>query len=176
MSDGSRERLEKLIRAYGQANNGHRDLLPVYANPEAMERIVRYLAKPFYGKVDYVAAPESLGFVLGSLLAAELRVGLVAIRNSERYSLPKNEALQASYIDHRNMTRTLRIRRDILKPDGRILLADDWIETAATMQACISLVEEADCHIAGIATLCIEAQAVGKFKHDTEEIRCICRP
>ena len=79
--------LEEQIRNLpvdGQGLGAKRDLLPLYANSEAVDVLIKYLAEPFRGKVDYVCSPEPLGFIVGSMLARELGVGLVVIRRNQQ--------------------------------------------------------------------------------------------
>ena len=94
------KQLEERIRLLAtEGIGGKRDLLPLYADGEALRTLVEYLAEPFRGKVDRVCSPESLGLVLGSMLAHELGVGLVVIRDSFLYQ----SSGPGHYADHREM-------------------------------------------------------------------------
>ena len=53
------------------------------------------------------------------------------------------EQVTASYINHRDKVTSLITERKILPAGSRVLLADDWMSTAATMQACTNLIEDA---------------------------------
>ena len=98
---------------------GKRDLLPLYADGEAMKKLVAYLAEPFRGKVDCVCSPESLGFILGSMLAYELGVGLVVIRRNRQFMVDPEEQVTASYINHRDQVTTLITERRLLPSASR---------------------------------------------------------
>ena len=77
------KKLEDRIRLLpADGIGGKKDLLPLYADKEALGALVTYLAEPFRGKVDYVCSPEPLGFIIGSMLARELGVGLIVIRRN----------------------------------------------------------------------------------------------
>ena len=53
------KKLEEQIRDLPIEGQGaKRDLLPLYADSEAVDALIKYLAEPFHGKVDYVCSPE----------------------------------------------------------------------------------------------------------------------
>lgn len=174
MDSTDMEKLRELIsRNIPGGDSSFRDFRPIYADPDAMAAIVKALAEPFRGKVDFVASPESLGFIVGSSLARELGVGFIAIRSGDHFRTITNELLSASYIDHRDMPRSLIVNRSLIPEGSRILLADDYVETAATIQACIALVEEADAVVAGIAALGANAEGAAKSVIDSGLLRAI---
>lgn len=167
-------RLKKMIGEHIPGGDStFRDFRPVYADPEAMSGIVSVLAEPFRGKVDYVASPESLGFILGSALARELGTGFIAIRSGDHFRTITDELLSASYIDHRDMPRSLIVSRGLIPAGSRVLLADDYVETAATIQACIALLEESDAEVAGIAALGANYSGAAKGVVDSGLLRTI---
>ncbi len=160
-----KQELEQIVLGHVKNDaHGHRDICSIYSDRKLMKEIAEYLAEPFRGEVDYVAAPESLGFILGSMLADELGVGFVPIRNGSYYPLESEECVRASYIDHRNKPRMLQIRKNEMLENSRILLVDDWIETAATMYACTTLVEDIPAVVKGIAAIGAKKDRAGVFK------------
>ncbi|MCI1304971.1 MAG: hypothetical protein LKG40_01940 [Lachnospiraceae bacterium] len=174
MSSVDMENLRKLIgQCIPEGDSSFRDFRPIYADPEAMTLIVKALAEHWRGKVDFVASPESLGFILGSSLARELGVGLIAIRSGDHFRVVTDELLSASYIDHRDMPRSLIVDRGLIPEGSRVLLADDYVETAATIQACIALIEEADASVAGIAALGANTDGAAKSVIDSGLLRAI---
>lgn len=156
-----------------EGTGGKRDLLPLYADAEAMDVLIKYLAEPFRGKVDYVCAPEPLGFIVGSMLARELGVGLVVIRRNQQFWIDPEEHVKASYINHRDQVTTLISERKILPAGSRVLLADDWMSTAATVQACTNMVEDAGCKVAGIAAVGADYQSGARGLVDSGNVRCV---
>lgn len=147
------EQIQKLPK---EGQGGKRDLLPFYADGEAMDVAIKYLAEPFRDKVDFVCSPEPLGFIVGSMLARELGVGLVVIRRNRQFWIDPEEHLTASYINHCDQVTTLVTERKLLPEGSRVLLADDWMSTAATMQACATVIEEAGCKLAGVAAVGVD--------------------
>lgn len=152
--------LEDQIRNLpAEGQGGKRDLLPLYADSRAVDALVKYLAEPYRNKVDYVCSPEPLGFIIGGMLARELGVGLVVIRRNQQFWINPEEQVTASYINHRDHVTTLVTERKLLPAGSRVLLADDWMSTAATMLACATLVEEAGCKVVGYAAVGAEDRA-----------------
>jgi adenine phosphoribosyltransferase len=174
MSGISIENLRELIgKCIPGGDSAFRDFRPLYADPEIMDGIVKTLAAPWRGKADYVASPESLGFIVGSALARELGVGFIAIRSGDHFRTVTDDSLSASYIDHRDMPRSLVADRHLIPEGSRVLLADDYVETAATIQACIAIVEEADASVCGIAALGANADGAAGSVIDSGLLRAI---
>ena len=168
------KKLEDKIRLLTtEGMGGKRDLLPVYADSEALDTLVKYLADPFRGKIDCVCAPEPLGFIIGSMLARELGVGLVVIRRNQQFLIDPAEQVSASYINHRDKVTSLITERKILPAGSRVLLADDWMSTAATMQACTNLIEDAGCKVVGMAAVGADYQSGTKGLIDSGSARIV---
>lgn len=166
--------LEDHIRNLGIEGLGSkRNLLPLYADSEALDALIKYLAEPYRGKVDCVCAPEPLGFIVGSMLARELGVGFVAIRRNQQFWIDPEEQVTASYINHRDKVTVLVTEKRLLPTGSRVLLADDWMSTAATMQACATVVEEAGCKVAGFAAVGADYQSGAREMIDTESARIV---
>lgn len=166
--------LEKQIRQniWGKGS-AERDFLPLYADRDNFDMVIRYLAEPYRGLVDFVAAPESLGYILGSKLAGELGVGFAAIRSPEHYHILEDKLLSASYIDHYDKVRSVVMRKGLIPAHSRVLLADDWIGTGVTMQACMTLLEEAEAYPSGIAALGMDQSVLDKGIIPAGMVHCI---
>ncbi len=150
-----------------------RNILSLFGDPEKSEAMISYLAEPYRGKVDLVCAPESLGLIVGALLAKELGVGFAAIRRDRSFPTDKADLLSASFINHQDKVTTLSTSRRLLKGKTRVLLADDWVETAATVQACSILIEEAGCKPVGIATIGAEYNSAARDMIDYGQVHYI---
>ncbi len=151
-------RLQEDIRALLQSYRsvGRYDLLSLFSRPALFREIVQTLALPFHGRVDYVASPEAIGWVLGTALAAELNAGFVGMRKAGRLPYPGDQLFSASYTDYSKERKTLELRKDALPPNSRVLLADEWIETAATARCSLALLQHFHCTVAGIAAVGID--------------------
>lgn len=168
------KQLEEKIRLLAPDGiGGKRDLLPLYADRESMKALVSYLAEPFRGKVDCVCSPESLGFILGSSLAYELGVGFVVIRRNQQFMIDPQEQVSASYINHCDKVTTLVTEKRLIPDGSRVLLADDWMSTAATVQACSNMIEDAGGKVVGIATVGVNYGSAARDMIDAGNVRFV---
>lgn len=127
------------------------DVTPLFADPAAFAQLIADLSEPFATvTLDYVAAIDALGFVLGGAMALHLGKGFIPIR--KRGKLPV-ATLAVEFVDYSGQPKGLEIRRGLLQPGDRVLLVDEWIETGAQAQAAIHLIEQEGGVIAGIATI-----------------------
>ncbi len=164
---------QKIDEILTSGMQGKRYLLPIYAQKEWMEAIVTHLAEPYSGKVEYVAAPESLGFILGAMLADRLGVGFIPIQDSAHAYLKNEDMLKAPFIDHRNRSRAMVLKKGLIPEGSRVLLVDDWVETAATIQSCATLIEEADGIFVGITSIGVDDHAAVHDLIDRGLLHCI---
>ena len=118
-----------------------RDITPLLQNPRVFRVLIdqfvhRYMAPEL--RPDVVAGIDARGFILGSVIAYELNVGIVPIRKKgklpyatveERYELEYGSA-------------TVEIHTDAVRPGHRVLLIDDLIATGGTMMAGKRLLEK----------------------------------
>lgn len=174
MAEFDRSALEQIIiRNCKKLKNGRRDICTIYRNYEELDALITYLAEPFKGKADYVAGPEPLGFMVGILVAQKLGVGFIPIRDGKIAVLSDDDVIRASYIDHEDNPRMLQVRKSNLPEKSRILLVDDWVETAATMNAALAILEQADIDVVGMASLGTSMNAATEKYISTGKLRYI---
>ena len=135
-----------------QGSSGTRASSAIYADAVLMQDLAASLGADLAGQVDLVAAPESMGFILGSRLASTLGVGFLPMKRGGN-SRERGRVRTSSYIDHRDQVQTLEVLADLIKPGCRILFVDDWVGTAATVQAAISLFEDCGATVTKIAAI-----------------------
>ena len=168
------EELAALIRScLPGGDTRSRNLLPLYQDFSRMREIVSFLAEPFRGKIDYVASPEPLGFILGSMLSMELGAGFIALRRYRTNPPETGDYLAAHFIDHRDQAMSLVVQQGAIPEGSRILLVDDWIQTAATIQAGMTLIEEAGAVLAGIAAIGADYDSGAQNMIDQDRIHCV---
>ena len=127
-----------------------KDITPLLLDADALSQAVSELAewaRPL--EVDYVAAAEARGFILGAALARELGVGFVPARKPGK--LPW-DTVSAEYVLEYGVD-ALEMHADALADGARVLLHDDLLATGGTAQALAELIESAGAHIAGCAFL-----------------------
>ena len=128
------------------------NMWPVFYDSELFARVIEAMAAPLAGLVDKIAGIESRGFVLGAAVAAQLRVGFVAIRKG--YGLYPGETLSAfTSADYRGRRHTFRLQRLALGAGERVGLVDDWFETGSQGLIARRLVEQAGASYAGASII-----------------------
>lgn len=117
------------------------DVTPLLINPKALAAIFEE-TKLHYDtsglKIDKIVAPESRGFIFGSVLARDLGAGFVPVRKPGK--LP-HQVVKQSY-DLEYGTDAIEIHRDAIVPGDRVLFVDDILATGGTAKACAQLIEK----------------------------------
>lgn len=127
------------------------DVTPIFAEPAAFAALVDDMIAPFRGAgVQRVAGTDALGFIVGTALALRLGVGFVPIRKGGKLPV-RNE--RVSFTDYTGNEKSLELRAVPWPVGTRVLLVDEWIETGATAQAAVELIERASGVVVGIAAI-----------------------
>lgn len=144
-----------------------RDITTLIKDGHAFQQVVDYFFDEFKDKeIDYVAAIESRGYIIGAPLAYKLGAGLVIIRKPGK--LPA-EVERVEY-DLEYGTDSLEVHKDAIEAGKRILIVDDLLATGGTVSASCQLVEKLGGKIVAVAFL-IELEDLGgrnKLPKDTE--------
>lgn len=116
-----------------------KDITPLLGNGRLFAKTIDLLADR-YGeqKIDTILGIESRGFIVGSALAYRLGAGFCVVRKPGK--LPY-ETHQASY-ELEYGTDTLEIHTDAIRPQSRVVIADDLIATGGTAAATAELVSK----------------------------------
>ncbi len=115
-----------------------KDITTLLKDPEGLRRSADLMADMVRGRdVRKVLAIESRGFILGSLVADRLGLGLVPVRKPGK--LPARTR-KASYALEYG-TDSLEIHEDALLPGEPVLIVDDLIATGGTARAVAELAE-----------------------------------
>ena len=122
------------------------DFTPLFANPKVFRSLVLDLCRPFRAaNINKVACPESIGFILGSAVAAELKLGLIPIRKAGK--LP-GELLEQSYaLEYGEARLSIQASRQL--NGRRVVLCDDLLATGGTLEAAAKLVARCGGTLAG---------------------------
>jgi adenine phosphoribosyltransferase len=115
-----------------------KDINPVLRNNESLNYITEKLSEQLVSnQIDMVAAIESRGFIIGSLLAMKLNKGLILIRKAGK--LPGPTVSEQYNIEYGSAVMEVQI--DAIKAGQRILLADDLIATGGTAIAAANIIQ-----------------------------------
>jgi adenine phosphoribosyltransferase len=137
--------------------DGHADLWPLFYDPTISRRLVVALADPFRDAgVMKVAGIEARGFILGGAVAYELSAGFVAVRKAAGL-FPGAKLMRITPPDYRGTETLLRLQRSSVSPGDRILLVDDWCETASQATTAKTLIEDAGGEFVGVSVIVDQA-------------------
>jgi adenine phosphoribosyltransferase len=98
-------------------------------------------------KIDYVAAVEARGYIIGGALAYNLGAGFVPVRKPGK--LPY-EVHSIEYTLEYGSNK-LEVHKDAVKPGSNVLIFDDLIATGGSAEATAKLIEKIGGHVSGFA-------------------------
>jgi adenine phosphoribosyltransferase len=142
---------EDLAERMCEDGNARADIWRAFADRELFARVVAAMAAPYRGeRYTKVAGVEARGFVLGGAMAAHTGAGFVAVRKEEGW-LPGDVAECVTGPDWQGHTHALRLQREALGPEDRVVLVDDWFETGAQALAARELIEGTGATLVGMS-------------------------
>ena len=135
---------------------GRYDTSALATDGETLEAVTQALAAPHEASdehCDLVAGIDALGFVYGAALARHIETGFVPIRKGGKLPLADGELCTGVATDYTGTEKALALDCHAIDDGQRVLLVDDWIETAAQMGLAVDLVERAGGVVLGISVL-----------------------
>ena len=144
--------MKSYLKKIDIATIGNRyDVTPLFADAECLSQLVEDLIIPFLdSKIDFVACIDALGFILGTAVACRLNIGIIPLRKGGKLPV-QTESVE--FRDYSGEIKRLEIRKDILSPQDRVLLVDEWIETGAQIKAAAELIEGQGAILEAIAVI-----------------------
>ena len=123
-----------------------RDISPLLKSPEGWGSAMRQLGL-FCERVnpDLIVGIESRGFIVGSALATQQRMGFVPVRKKGK--LP-GKVLGVDYTLEYGKDR-LEIQSDAFEGNPKVLLVDDLLATGGTVKAASKLIERGGGQLVG---------------------------
>lgn len=127
------------------------DITPVISDAKLFRAIINQM-KLFAKKVkaQAIIAPESRGFIFGAALAYAANLPFIVVRKPNK--LPR-KTFQENYSLEYNDNASLEIHQDAIKPKQRLLLVDDLLATAGTVQAISRLIKKSKGQLVGYSFL-----------------------
>lgn len=133
-----------------------RDITTLIKDKDAYQQVIDDFYEVFKDdKIDYVAAIESRGYLVGAPLAYKLGAGLIIIRKPGK--LPADVEKVEYALEYG--TDALEIHKDAIEKGKRVLIIDDLLATGGTIGAACQLVEKVGGEIVSIAFM-IELEAL----------------
>jgi adenine phosphoribosyltransferase len=152
--------------------DGHADFAPVFHEASALAALGPGLVEPFRSfNPTVIIGIEARGFILGSLCASGLGVGLLLARKPGSVH-PGNNIEVTTQPDWRGNQTTFRLAR-LLKPADRVLIVDDWVETGSQATAMSTAIKSMGATLIGTSVIVDQAsesvrsalQLTGLVKH-----------
>jgi len=133
-----------------------RDISPLLKSPEGWGSAMRQLGL-FCERLnpDLIVGIESRGFIVGSALATQQRMGFVPVRKKNK--LP-GKVIGVDYTLEYGRDR-LEIQSDAFEGNPRVLLVDDLLATGGTVNAASKLIKKAGGQLVGCSFI-IELSAL----------------
>ncbi|MEH0146232.1 adenine phosphoribosyltransferase [Corynebacterium sp. Q4381] len=134
------------------------DLTPVLADPDALNIVIDEMAQASRELgADLVGGLDARGFLLGSAVAYEMGLGILAIRKKGK--LPPPVITQEYTTEY--STAALEIPSDGMDIAGKsIVLVDDVLATGGTLVAATDLIERAGGKVVGYVVV-LEVEGLG---------------
>ena len=159
--------LIKSIQDFPKKGVIFRDITPILQNPEKFKKAIDLLSDAVYnyfGEPTLVASPESRGFILGSAVANNLKVGFVPIRKANK--LPRDTIKIKFSLEYDNDC--LEIHKDAITPQDKVIIIDDVLATGGTAQSCATLIRQLEGSLLGCLFLIELRYLKGCNKLDTK--------
>lgn len=127
-----------------------KDITPVLANHSLVNEIVEEIAG-YYRKesIDAIVAVEARGFILGAILAHQLKCSFLPARKLGK--LPYKTITEEYTLEYG--TSTIEMHSDAVKKDMRVLIHDDLLATGGTAAAAARLVKKTGGIVTGFSFL-----------------------
>lgn len=129
-----------------------KDITTLLSDPKAFNISIELICEQYTdAKIDFIAGPESRGFIFGAPVAAKLNAGLTLIRKPGK--LPAKTIKYSYELEYG--TDTLCIHEDAFAgvENARVLIVDDLIATGGSALATAELIRKAGGTVVGIAAL-----------------------
>ena len=153
------DELKKLIREvpdFPKAGILFYDITTVLKDKTGFRKIIDQMTeriRPF--KADVVLGIEARGFIFAPALAYNLGAGFVPVRKPNKLPAPTERiSYELEYgVD------TLEIHQDAIRPDMRVVIADDLLATGGTSLATVRLAEKLGGNVVAVSFV-IELEAL----------------
>jgi adenine phosphoribosyltransferase len=129
------------------------DVTPLFGNIEIFKKAIEALVASIKVDFDKVAGIDALGFILGTAIALKMDKDFVPLRKGGKLPCDVDSV---DFVDYTGDKKSLEIRKGTIEKGTRVLLADEWVETGAQIDASIKLIEKQGGLVVGIASINID--------------------
>ena len=172
MNDAQFKNLVRSWKDFPTKGISFKDINPLLSTPDSLNYLDEKLYKMCTNvKINKIAAIESRGFIIVSLLAKSLNKGLILIRKEGK--LPGPTIKQSYNIEYG--TRNMEIQNDAILDGEKILIVDDLLATGGSAIAAASLVERLGGAVVGfVFIICLNyLEGMNNLRNHGYNVNCI---
>jgi len=163
----SREEAEPFINELCELIGDSERLLPggylyltdILGDPQIVQKAGRIIASAYAeAKIDVVMTVATKGIPLAYAVASQLNVPVVIVRRDSKVT--EGPTVSINYVSgSAKRIQTMVLSKRSMKQESRVLIVDDFMKAGGTVMGMISMLEEFNGHLAGIAVL-VEAEKI----------------
>jgi purine operon repressor len=138
---------------------GYLYLTDILGNPSIVQRAGRMIASQYAeAQIDVVMTVATKGIPLAYAVASQLNVPVVIVRRDSKVT--EGPTVSINYVSgSAKRIQTMLLSKRSLSQGSRVLIVDDFMKAGGTINGMISLLEEFEASVSGIAVL-VEAEKI----------------
>ena len=132
---------------------GYLYLTDILGDPQIVQKAGRIIASAYANtKIDVVMTVATKGIPLAYAVASQLNVPVVIVRRDSKVT--EGPTVSINYVSgSTKRIQTMVLSKKSMKQDSRVLIVDDFMKAGGTVMGMISMLEEFNSQLAGIAVL-----------------------
>lgn len=136
---------------------GYLYLTDIIGDPAIVQKVGRMIASVYANaKIDVVVTVATKGIPLAYAVASQLNTPVVIVRHDSKVT--EGPTVSINYVSgSAKRIQTMVLSKRSLAEGSNVLIVDDFMKAGGTITGMISLLEEFNAHVAGIAVL-VEAE------------------
>jgi purine operon repressor len=138
---------------------GYLYLTDILGNPQIVQKAGRIIASAYVDtKIDVVMTVATKGIPLAYAVASQLNVPVVIVRKDSKVT--EGPTVSINYVSgSAKRIQTMLLSKRSIKEGSQVLIVDDFMKAGGTVMGMISMLEEFNASVAGIAVL-VEAEKI----------------
>lgn len=136
---------------------GYLYMTDILGNPTIVQKAGRIIASAYAEtEIDVVMTIATKGIPLAYAVASQLNVPVIMVRRDSKVT--EGPTVSINYVSgSAKRIQTMVLSKRSMKQGSRVLIVDDFMKAGGTVMGMISMLEEFNAHVAGIAVL-VEAE------------------
>ncbi|MBT2657993.1 pur operon repressor [Bacillus sp. ISL-18] len=132
---------------------GYLYLTDILGDPQIVQKAGRIIASAYANtKIDVVMTVATKGIPLAYAVASQLNVPVVIVRRDSKVT--EGPTVSINYVSgSAKRIQTMVLSKRSMRQDSRVLIVDDFMKAGGTVMGMISMLEEFNSQLAGIAVL-----------------------